>query len=193
MDDSVFLHPAALCESDEVGPRTRVWAFAHVLPGARIGADCNICDGAFIEGGAVIGDGVTVKNSVLVWDGVHVENDVFLGPNVVFTNDLRPRAAIKKDASELLPTRVARGASIGASSTIVCGTTIGEHAFVAAGTVVARDVPSHALVAGNPGRCIGWVCECGERLDDHLGCLCGRRYELIDESSGLQPVGDPGA
>src|SRR5215471_4941036 len=93
----VFVHPAALCESDRVGARTRVWAFAHVLPGAVVGADCNLCDHAFIESGAVLGDRVTVKNAVLVWDGVTVEDDVFLGPNMVFTNDLRPRSRVRRE------------------------------------------------------------------------------------------------
>ena len=189
MDSSVFVHPAALCESDQIGPRTRIWAFAHVLPGARIGADCNICDSVFVEGGATVGDRVTVKNSVLIWHGVHVQDDVFLGPDVVFTNDLRPRAAVKKDTSELVPTYVLRGATIGANSTIVCGVTIGEQAFVAAGAVVARDVPAHAMVVGNPGRCVGWVCECGERLDAVLECECGRCYEVASESAGLRPAG----
>lgn len=190
--DDVFVHSHGLCESDQVGPRTRIWAFAHVLPGARIGADCNICDHVFVEGGAVIGDRVTVKNAVLVWDGVTVEDEVFLGPNVVFTNDLRPRAAMKKGPEELVATVVRRGATIGANATVVCGTEIGSQAFVAAGAVVIRDVPAHALVAGNPARRIGWVCTCGERLDDQppdagpLACAaCGRRYEPLDGDKGL--------
>ncbi len=186
-DPSVFVHPAGLCESDDIGARTRIWAFAHVLPGAVIGADCNICDHAFVEGGAVIGDGVTVKNAVLVWDQVTVEDHVFLGPNMVFTNDLRPRAAIKRGTAGFSPTRVRRGATIGANATIVCGTTIGEHAFVAAGAVVVRDVPAHALVAGNPARRRGWVCECGESLPDSLSCSCGRAYLVVSEESGLRP------
>ena len=161
--NGVFVHPQGLCESVDVGPGTRVWAFAHVLPGAIIGADCNICDHAFIETGARIGDRVTVKNAVLVWDGVTVEDDVFLGPNVVFTNDLRPRAHIKKAREELTPTLVRRGATLGAGVTVVCGTTIGEHAFVAAGSVVTGDVPAHAMVVGNPGRQVSWVCTCGGR------------------------------
>ena len=168
----VFVHPAGLCESDQVGPGTRIWAFAHVLPGAVIGADCNVCDHAFIEGGAVIGDRVTVKNAVLVWDGVTVEDDVFLGPNVVFTNDLRPRAHIRKIRDELLPTVVRRGATLGAGVTVVCGTTIGEHAFVAAGSVVVADVPPHALVVGNPGRVAGRVCACGKRVDGNSCSAC---------------------
>lgn len=183
----VYVHPHGLCESDDVGEGTRVWAFAHVMAGARIGRGCNIGGGAFVERGAVLGDGVTVKNNVLVWDKVVVEDDCFLGPNAVFTNDFRPRAAFKKDAETgLVGTLVRRGATIGANATIVCGTTIGEHAFVAAGTVVTRDVPAHALVAGNPARRVGWACVCGERLgDEDLACpACGRRY--APEGDGLR-------
>jgi UDP-2-acetamido-3-amino-2,3-dideoxy-glucuronate N-acetyltransferase len=178
LDPSVFVHPKGLCESDAVGPRTRVWAFAHVLPGAVIGADCNICDHAFIEDGARIGDRVTVKNAVLVWDGVTVDDEVFLGPNMVFTNDLNPRSIIKKGREGFVPTHVERGATIGANATIVCGVTIGEHAFVAAGAVVTRSVPAHALVVGNPARQQGWVCVCATRLGENLRCSCGRTYAL---------------
>ena len=188
-DPSVFVHDRALCESDDVGARTRIWAFAHVLKGARIGADCNVGDHAFIEGGAVIGDRVTVKNCVLVWDGVTVEDDVFLGPNMVFTNDMWPRAGFKKPATAwLVPTRVERGAAIGANATIVCGVKIGAAAFIGAGSVVVRDVPAHALVVGSPARRIGWVCACGARLAANLVCGCGRRYRLVSEEAGLEPV-----
>jgi acetyltransferase-like isoleucine patch superfamily enzyme len=174
---TVFVHPKGLCESDEVGDGTRIWAFAHVLKGAVIGRDCNIGDHAFIEGGARIGDRVTVKNAVLIWDLVTVDDDVFLGPNMLFTNDLWPRAARHKSRDELAPTHVCRGATIGAGATIVCGTTIGASAFVAAGAVVTKDVAAHALVAGNPARRVGWVCRCGTRLPEHMACTCGRRYE----------------
>ncbi|HEY6531316.1 MAG TPA: acyltransferase, partial [Acidimicrobiales bacterium] len=139
LDPTVKVHEKGLCESDSVGPRTRIWAFAHLLPGAVVGADCNICDSAFIEGGARLGDRVTVKNSVLVWDGVTVEDDAFLGPAMVFTNDFVPRAFIKRGSEGFLPTLVRRGASIGANATIVCGVTIGEYAVVGAGAVVTRD------------------------------------------------------
>lgn len=184
-DPSVFVHERALCESDDVGPRTRVWAFAHVMTGARVGADCNVCDHAFVESGAVIGDRVTIKNAVLVWDKVVVEDDVFLGPNMVFTNDPNPRVAFKKTPDRFLPTRVGRGASIGANATVVCGATLGAHCFVGAGSVVVRDVPAHALVYGNPARRRGWMCACGEKLDASLRCGCGRAYELLDEKAGL--------
>jgi acetyltransferase-like isoleucine patch superfamily enzyme len=202
--DGVFVHPKGLCESDEVGPGTRVWAFAHILKGARVGAGCNVCDHAFIEGGAIIGDRVTVKNAVLIWDGVTVEDEVFLGPNMVFTNDLTPRAAVRKGPGELLPTVVRRGATIGANATVVCGLEIGAHAFVAAGAVVTRDVARHALVAGNPAQRIGWVCACGRRLKDSTGhdapaereryaidtnlvCeSCGRHYAYVPDGETLE-------
>ena len=184
----VFVHPQGLCESDEVGAGTKVWAFAHVMAGARLGRDCNVCGGAFIETGAVLGDKVTVKNNVLIWDKVTVGNAVFLGPGAVFTNDMDPRAGFKKDPSAFLPTVVEDGATIGANATIVCGTTIGRSAFVGAGTVVAHDVAPHALVVGNPARRIGWVCECGKRLGDDLRCECGRAYRLAGEREGLVAV-----
>ena len=168
LDSTVRLHPAALCESDDVGPRTRIWAFAHVLPGAHIGADANICDHAFVEGGAWLGDRVTVKNASLIWDGVTIGDDVFIGPRVTFTNDLRPRVGFPVPGGEFVPTHVRRGASLGASVTVVCGVTIGEYAMVAAGAVVAEDVAPHALVVGVPARPVGWVCVCGARLADDL-------------------------
>jgi UDP-2-acetamido-3-amino-2,3-dideoxy-glucuronate N-acetyltransferase len=185
-DETVFVHPLGLCESEQVGAGTRVWAFAHVLRGADIGADCNICDHAFVEGGARLGRNVTVKNGVLVWEGVTIEDDVFLGPAMVFTNDYLPRAAIKKGHDQLLHTTVRRGATIGANATIVCGISIGEQAFIGAGTVVVDDVPAHSMTYGNPGRHRGWVCECAERLDETLACACGKSYELIDERAGLR-------
>ncbi len=177
-----YVHPDGRCESRAVGEGTRVWAFAHVLPGAAIGRNCNICDHAFVEGAATIGDRVTVKNGVLIWDGVSIEDDAFIGPAVVFTNDLTPRAHVRKHGEELLRTVVRCGATIGANATIVCGITIGRHAFVAAGSVVTRDVGDHVLVAGNPARPAGFVCRCGRPLDDELACSCGRTYHLRDGS-----------
>ena len=182
-DDGVFVHDFGLCESTEVGAGTRVWAFAHVMSGAVVGSNCNIGDHVFIENGAVIGDRVTVKNNTLIWDRVTVEDEVFLGPNVVFTNDPTPRATIKKGRDRFVPTLVRRGATIGANVTIVCGVTIGELAFVGAGSVVTRDVPAHALTVGNPAGVVGWVCECGLRLPDSLVCSCGRRYRRSAEGT----------
>lgn len=172
----VFIHERALCESDDVGGGTRIWAFAHVMRGAHVGAECNIGDHAFIETGAFVGDRVTIKNAVLVWDRVRIEDDVFVGPNVVFTNDPNPRAAFKKPASRFVPTLVERGATLGANASIVCGVTIGAHAFVGAGAVVAKNVLAHAVVVGNPAHRIGWMCACGGKLDRRLRCACGRGY-----------------
>lgn len=180
MTSSFFVHPQGLCEAESIGARTRIWAFAHVMAGAHVGADCNICDGAYIEGGATVGDRVTVKNQVMIFEGVHIADDVFLGPGVTFTNDLKPRAHIKRHGESLLSTQVEQGATLGARVTVVCGITIGAHAFIGAGAVVTRDVPRHAFVVGNPARTVGWVCVCAERLDNELLCSCGRRYERVD-------------
>jgi UDP-2-acetamido-3-amino-2,3-dideoxy-glucuronate N-acetyltransferase len=167
-----------LCESEAVGPRTRIWAFAHVMPGAIVGADCNLGDHTFVEDGATIGNGVTVKNGVAVWRGVTVDDDAFVGPYVTFTNDLRPRSRRRVPPDELVPTHIGRGASLGANATIVCGVRVGAHAFVGAGAVVTKDIEDHALVVGNPARRVGWVCECGERLDRSLVCpSCERSYD----------------
>lgn len=152
---SVFIHPNGLCESDNIGAGTRIWAFAHVLPGARIGRDCNICDHVFIENDVVVGDRVTVKCGVQLWDGVRLEDDVFIGPNVTFTNDPFPRS---KTYPERFPqTVVARGASIGANATVLPGVRIGANAMVGAGAVVTRDVPANAVIAGNPARIINYA------------------------------------
>jgi acetyltransferase-like isoleucine patch superfamily enzyme len=187
-DAEVYVHPHGLCESDAIGAGTRVWAFAHVMAGAVIGERCNVGGGAFIESGAVIGDGVTIKNNVLVWVRVTIEDDVFLGPNAVFTNDLDPRAAYRKDDEEFLATVVRRGATIGANATIVCGNEIGAGAFVGAGTVVISDVPAHAVVVGNPARRIGWMCVCGALLEYMPAAfgLCGRRYRPDGDGLALQ-------
>jgi acetyltransferase-like isoleucine patch superfamily enzyme len=187
-DPSVFVHPLALCESDDVGPRSRVWAFAQIMAGASVGSDCNVCGHAFIESGARVGNRVTVKNAVLVWAGVTIEDEVFLGPNMLFTNVRDLRWARRPRPEHFLPTLVRRGASIGANATIVCGVTIGEHALVAAGSVVARDVPAYALVIGTPARFRAWVCTCGERLPADLACSCGERFTRTASDGGLMPL-----
>jgi acetyltransferase-like isoleucine patch superfamily enzyme len=183
-----MVHAHALCETTAVGARTRIWAFAHVLDGASIGSDCNICDHAFIEGRVQVGNRVTVKNGVQLFDGVTIEDDVFLGPNCIFTNDLTPRAEIKKTGDGLSSTLVQRGASIGANATIVCGVTVGGYAFVGAGAVVTRSVPAHALVVGNPATRLAWVCRSGSRLDSELRCSCGEAYRENPDGDGLVEV-----
>ncbi|HEY7514581.1 MAG TPA: acyltransferase, partial [Vicinamibacteria bacterium] len=156
MSDDAFVHSTALVEPGAVlGSGTRVWAFAHVLPGAVVGRDCNICDNVFIEGDVRIGDRVTVKPGVQLWLGVTLEDDVFVGPNATFTNDLFPRS--KDYPPERPRTVVRRCASIGANATILAGTVVGGNAMVGAGAVVTRDVPPNAIVAGNPARIIGYV------------------------------------
>jgi UDP-2-acetamido-3-amino-2,3-dideoxy-glucuronate N-acetyltransferase len=151
----VFVHPQGLCESDQVGVGTRVWAFAHVLPGARIGVECNVCDGVFIEGKAIVGDRVTIKCGVQLWDGVELEDDVFVGPNATFTNDPMPRS--RQWLEEHPRTVVRAGASIGANATILPGLEIGQGAMIGAGAVVTRSVPPHAIVVGNPARISGYT------------------------------------
>lgn len=150
-----FTHSHALCESTKVGPRTRIWAFAHVLPEAVLGADCNICDHVFIENDVTVGDRVTVKCGVQLWDGVRLADDVFIGPNVTFTNDAFPRS--RKYPEAFPRTEVEAGASIGANATILPGIVIGRNAMVGAGAVVTRSVPPNAIVTGNPARITGYV------------------------------------
>jgi len=150
-----FCHPNALCESDHIGSGTRIWAFAHVLPGAVLGADCNICDGVFVEGNVTVGDRVTVKCGVQLWDGVRLGDDVFVGPNATFTNDRFPRS--RQHLSHYPETVVENGASIGANATLLPGVTIGSGAMVGAGAVVTRSVPPNAIVVGNPARIVGYV------------------------------------
>jgi len=150
-----FKHERAIVETERLGARTRVWAFAHILPGAHIGADCNICDHVFVENDVTIGDRVTVKCGVQLWDGIDIEDDVFIGPNATFTNDPFPRSRVHPD--RLPRTRVKAGASVGANATVLPGLTIGERAMVGAGAVVTHDVPADTIVAGNPARIIGYV------------------------------------
>lgn len=182
------IHGHALVEEGaSVGADTRVWAFVHILPGARIGAGCNLCDGVFVEGQVVLGDYVTVKNGVALYDGVTLEDEVFVGPHAAFTNDLWPRAGRHKGTpAQFRPTRVRRGASIGANATILCGLEIGSCAMIAAGAVVTKNVPAHALVRGQPARRVGWVCACGHRLDEKLACACGLRYR--QRGDGLETL-----
>jgi acetyltransferase-like isoleucine patch superfamily enzyme len=152
-----FIHPAAICEADEIGDNTRIWAFAHILQNAKVGSDCNICDHVFIENDVRIGNRVTIKCGVQIWDGITVEDDVFIGPNATFTNDLFPRS--KQYPASFSRTLIRRGASIGANATLLPGITIGIYAMVGAGAVVTRNVPPYAKVVGNPAYIVGYADE----------------------------------
>lgn len=193
----VFVHEKGMCESDQVGDGTRIWAHAHVMKGAVVGKGCNIGEGSFVEKGAVLGNHCTVKNGVSVWDKVTCEDYVFLGPDSCFTNDFLPRAAFKKDPeTEFRPTKLKEGASIGANATIVCGVTIGAHAMVGAGAVVTKDVRDFALVVGCPARAIGWVGRYGSRLTfDASGraecAKTGDVYRLANGRVTLEKMGIP--
>jgi len=181
-------------EGAEVGPGTKVWHFSHVMAGARIGRDCTLGQNVFVASGAVIGDNVRIQNNCSVYEGVVLEDDTFCGPSVVFTNVKRPRTPYPRDrATGFDRTLVKRGATLGANSTIVCGVTIGDWAFVAAGALVTRDVPPYSLVLGVPdNKVAGWVCECGAALAVAGGGAtcpqCGRRYQA--SKAGLSPRND---
>lgn len=150
-----FKHPQSIVESSSIGEGTRIWAFAHVLPGAKIGRDCNICDQTFIENDVILGDRVTVKCGVQIWDGIRIEDDVFIGPNATFTNDPFPRS--KQFLEKYPETIIRKGASIGANVTLLPGITIGQNAMVGAGAVVTRSVPPNAIIFGNPARIVGYT------------------------------------
>jgi UDP-2-acetamido-3-amino-2,3-dideoxy-glucuronate N-acetyltransferase len=189
-----FAHPQALIDTEEIGERTRVWAFAHVMAGARIGTDCNIGEHAFIEDGATVGNHVIIKNGVSVWSGITVEDNVFLGPHCVLTNDLNPRANVKKSPGLTL---IRAHASIGANATVLCGITVGRYALVGAGAVVLGSVPDYGLVVGNPARQIGWMCACATKLPfempstPEMRCVCekcGRSFVAIENKSGMVEV-----
>jgi len=161
---TVTIHPSAIIDQGaRIGEGSRVWHFAHICAGARIGKGCSFGQNVFVGNDVTIGNNVKVQNNVSIYDAVHIEDDVFCGPSMVFTNVYNPRSAVtRKD--EYRPTTIKRGATLGANSTIVCGVTVGDFAFVAAGAVINRDVKPYALMAGVPARQIGWISEHGERL-----------------------------
>ena len=162
---SVSVHPSAIVDDGaQIGEGSRVWHFVHICAGARIGERCSFGQNVFVGNDVEIGNNVKVQNNVSIYDAVHIEDDVFCGPSMVFTNVYNPRSAVtRKD--EYRKTLIRKGATLGANCTIVCGVTVGEYAFVAAGAVINRDVKSYALMAGVPARQIGWMSRHGERLN----------------------------
>lgn len=182
-----FVHDTAVVDDKvTIGEGTKIWHFSHILSNTTIGNNCNIGQNVVIGPDGKIGNNCKLQNNVSVYKGVILEDGVFCGPSMVFTNVYNPRAEIKK-MDQARPTLVKRGATIGANATVVCGNTLGRYCFIGAGAVVTRNVPDHALVLGNPGRQIGWMCECGERLTDDLDCLsCGKQYQKTE--SGLQEI-----
>lgn len=188
-----FVHESSYVDAGaEVGAGTRIWHFCHVMPGAVIGEGCTLGQNVVVMPRVRLGRNVKVQNNVSLYEGVTLEDDVFCGPSCVFTNVINPRSHVSRRA-EYRTTLVGRGATIGANATILCGHTLGEYAFVAAGAVVTRDVPAYALVAGVPAQRVGWMCRCGTRLaapgGAQVACAsCGARYR---EKAGLLAAIDP--
>ena len=186
------IHPSAIVDAGaQLGDGCRVWHWVHISAGARIGSGCSFGQGVYVGNDVQIGNNVKIQNNVSVYDAVTLEDDVFCGPSMVFTNVFNPRSAVLRKA-EYRRTLVRRGATLGANCTIVCGCTVGEHAFVGAGAVVSHDVPAFALVLGVPARRIGWMSRHGERLAlpasgiGQAACpATGERYRLAGDSLTL--------
>ena len=188
MTDAFVHETAVVDEGSVVGDGSKIWHFSHILSNSCVGENCNIGQNVVVGPDVRVGNGCKIQNNVSVYKGVTLEDDVFCGPSMVFTNVFNPRSAIRR-MEEIRPTLVKQGASIGGNATIVCGTTIGNYAFVGAGAVVTKDVPDHALVVGNPARQTGWMCCCGEKLDDLLCCeSCGKSYPQLEDRRELSFV-----
>lgn len=178
MIQNYFVHETSIIDDDvKIGEDTKIWHFTHIQSGAKIGRNCSLGQNVNVSNRVVIGDGVKIQNNVSIYEGVELEDYVFCGPSAVFTNDLTPRSRYPKGHRQYKKTLVKHDATLGANCTIVCGNIIGEFAMIAAGAVVTKDVLPHALMAGVPAVRIGWVCECGQVLDNSLFCLdCGKNY-----------------
>jgi UDP-2-acetamido-3-amino-2,3-dideoxy-glucuronate N-acetyltransferase len=179
--DAPFIHESAYVDDgSQIGNRTKVWHFCHIMPGTIIGEDSSLGQNVVVMNGVRIGNNVKIQNNVSVYEGVTLEDDVFCGPSMTFTNVSNPRSHVSRK-DEYQPTLVRRGASIGANATIICGTTLGEYCFIGAGAVVSHDVPAYALMVGVPAQRVGWMCVCGERLpsDSKPTCpVCSTRYHV---------------
>jgi UDP-2-acetamido-3-amino-2,3-dideoxy-glucuronate N-acetyltransferase len=188
-----FVHESSYIDDGaQIGAGTKIWHFCHVMPGAVIGERCNLGQNVVVMPGTRLGNGVKVQNNVSIYQGVTLEDDVFCGPSCVFTNVTNPRSHVPRK-QEFLPTLVKRGTSIGANATIVCGITLGEFSFIGAGAVVTSDVPAFALMVGVPARRVGWMCQCGTRLqlqERAARCrACGASYR--EEQGQLRMIDPP--
>lgn len=189
-----FAHESSYIDDGAViGAGTKIWHFCHILPGAVIGEHCNLGQNVVVMGGTRLGNNVKVQNNVSIYEGVTLEDDVFCGPSCVFTNVVNPRSHVSRK-SEYQPTLVRRGATIGANATVICGATLGEYSFIGAGAVVRGEIPAYALMVGVPARRVGWMCQCGVRLDlrgSEAACAaCGARYR--EEGGVLRQIDPPG-
>lgn len=184
-----FVHESSyIDENVTIGEGTKIWHFCHIQSGAVIGKNCTLGQNVNVSNNVIIGNHVKIQNNVSIYEGVEIEDYVFCGPSMVFTNDLTPRSRYPKGPAGYKRTLVREGATIGANATIVCGHTIGKNAMIAAGAVVTKDVPDHALMAGVPARQIGWVCECGQKLNTQLECTeCERKYQHTKNGLVLSP------
>ena len=176
--ENYYLHPTSQAdEGAENGTGTKIWHFSHIIADSKIGKNCSISQNVVIGPDVTIDNGCKIQNKVSVYKGVTFEDYVFCGPSAVFTNVINPRSEIKR-MSEIKPTLVKKGASFGANCTIVCGHSIGSYALIAAGAVVTKDVPDYALMIGNPARQKGWMCQCGNKLNEKYKCpQCGNKYK----------------
>lgn len=182
-----FVHESSYIDDDVViGKNTKIWHFSHIQNGAVIGSDCSFGQNVNISNNVRVGNHVKVQNNVSLYEGVELEDYVFCGPSMVFTNDLTPRAKYFKGSVGYKKTIVRKGATIGANATVVCGHELGAWCMIAAGAVVTKDVPAYALMAGVPAKKIGWVCECGQVLNDKLLCPgCRREYEMRNNKRNI--------
>ncbi|MFZ5951429.1 MAG: acyltransferase [Candidatus Rifleibacteriota bacterium] len=190
MEKNFFVHESSYIDDDvEIGENTKIWHFCHILSHSRIGKDCVFGQNSVVGPRVKIGNNVKVQNNVSIYEGVEIEDDVFCGPSMVFTNVINPRSHINRK-NEFKTTILRRGATVGANATIVCGNTLGKYCFIGAGSVVTKSIPDYAIVYGNPAKIMGWVCECGIKLDFPINLRtnekaqcesCGKQYFIQDQ------------